>query len=138
VVECDEIWSFVQNKDEKQWVWLAKDRDSQYIVGVYIGSRGIEGAQGLWNSLPLEYKKNALCYTDFWEPYKSVFPNHHPVGKESGQTNHIERFNCTLRQRIPRLTRKTLSFSKSLKNHIGAIWYFIQNYNYEISMQAFA
>lgn len=25
--------------------------------------------------------------------------------------------------------RKTLSFSKSLENHIGAIWYFIHNYN---------
>jgi len=34
------------------------------------------------------------------------------VGKESGQTNHIERLNNTLRQRISRLVRKTLSFSK--------------------------
>ena len=27
------------------------------------------------------------------------------------------------------LVRKTLSFSKSLKNHIGAIWYFVHYYN---------
>ena len=52
-----------------------------------------------------------------------------PVGKESGQTNHIERFNCTLRQRVSRLVRKTLSFSKKLENHIGAIWFFIHHYN---------
>ena len=39
------------------------------------------------------------------------------------------RFNCTMRQRIARLVRKTLSFSKKLENHIGAIWLFIHHYN---------
>ena len=46
---------------------------------------------------------------------------HRAFGKESGQTNHIERFNCTLGERISPLVRKTLSFSKKLENHIGAI-----------------
>ncbi|MGZ8215805.1 IS1 family transposase, partial [Methylomagnum sp.] len=46
---------------------------------------------------------------------------------DSGQTSHIERFNNTLRQRVARLARQTLSFSKSLENHIGAIWYFIHH-----------
>ncbi|WP_255354199.1 IS1 family transposase, partial [Candidatus Protochlamydia phocaeensis] len=46
---------------------------------------------------------------------------HRPVGKESGKTSYIERFNCTLRQRVARLVRKTLSFSKKLANHIGMI-----------------
>jgi hypothetical protein len=44
-------------------------------------------------------------------------------------TSYIERFNCTLRQRVSRLVRKTLSFSKKLENHIGAIWYFVHYYN---------
>jgi IS1 family transposase len=42
---------------------------------------------------------------------------HQPVGKESGLTSYIERLNNTLRQRISRLVRKTLSFSKKLENH---------------------
>ena len=42
------------------------------------------------------------------------FKRHRPVGKESGKTSHIERLNNTLRQRISRLVRKTLSFSKKL------------------------
>ncbi len=29
--------------------------------------------------------------------------------------------NCTMRQRVSRLVHKTLSFSKKLENHIGAI-----------------
>jgi IS1 family transposase len=41
--------------------------------------------------------------------------------KLARKTNHIERFNNTLRQRVARLVRDTLSFSKTLANHIGAM-----------------
>jgi IS1 family transposase len=111
-------------------VWLAKDRQSKEIVGVHIGSRDDEGAIGLWQSLPDCYLE-ATTYTDYWEAYTAIFYDNklHQVGKESGQTNHIERFNNTLRQRASRLVRQTLSFSKKLENHIGAIWYFIHHYN---------
>jgi insertion element IS1 protein InsB len=44
-------------------------------------------------------------------------------------TNHIERFNNTLRQRGSRLVRGTLAFSKKVEHHIGAIRYFISSYN---------
>jgi len=26
-IECDEAWSFVGNKNNKQWIWLALDKD---------------------------------------------------------------------------------------------------------------
>jgi insertion element IS1 protein InsB len=51
------------------------------------------------------------------------------VGKETGKTSYIEPFNNTLRQRVGRLVRKTLSFSKKLSNHIGVVWYFVHHYN---------
>ncbi len=130
-IECDEMWSFVQNKGNKQWIWLALDVTSKEIVGVYVGARDQIGAQGLWDSLPPVYRQCAVAYTDFWAAYAAILPaqRHRAVGKETGKTNHIERFNCTLRQRISRLVRKTLSFSKKLANHIGAIWYFVHYYN---------
>lgn len=130
-IECDELWSFVQNKANKRWVWLAIDRDTREIVGVCIGSRGIESAKALWNSLPAVYRQCAVSYTDFWDAYAASLPSerHCAVGKETGQTNRIERLNCTLRQRISRLVRKTLSFSKKIANHIGAIWHFVHHYN---------
>ena len=130
-VECDELWSFVDNKNNKQWVWLAIDRDTREIVGAYIGDRSEEAARELWKSLPPVYRQCAVCYSDFWSAYACVLPSkrHKPVGKESGQTNHIERLNNTFRQRISRLVRQSLSFSKKLENHIGAIWYFIHHYN---------
>ena len=119
------------HKGHKQWVWLALDRESRHIVGVHIGDRSRQGARALWHSLPPLYRQGAVSYTDFWEVYATIFPNnrHRAVGKEIGQTSHIERFNCALRQRVSRLVRKTLSFSKKLENHIGAIWYFIHHYN---------
>ncbi len=111
------MWSFVKNKKNKQWIWLTIDRKAREIVGIDIGSRGFIGALALWKSLPPVYRQCAVCYSDMWEPYKKVFPSkkHKAVGKETGQTNHIERFNNTMRQRVSRLVRKTLSFSKKLK-----------------------
>ena len=130
-IQCDELWSFVGNKDNKQWVWLAQDQKTREIVGAYVGSRDEKGARGLWKSLPPVYRQCAVAYTDFWSAYGKIFPSkrHKPVGKETGKTSYIERFNCTLRQRVSRLVRKTLSFSKKIENHIGAIWYFIHHYN---------
>lgn len=63
--------------------------------------------------------------------YKGVIPagQYRAVTKNARKTNHIELFNNTLRQRVSRLVRETLSFSKTLANHIGAIKYFICHYN---------
>jgi insertion element IS1 protein InsB len=135
-VECDEMWSFVRNKDDKQWIWLAIDRDTREIIGVHVGDRSRVGAQSLWNTLPPIYRQCAVCYTDFWDAYKTVIPvkRHKAVGKETGLTNHIERFNNTMRQRISRLVRDTLSFSKKIENHIGAIWNFIHHYNASLAL----
>ena len=85
-------------------------------------------------SLPSVYRQCAVCYTDFWSAYEGIFPfkRHKPVGKASGKTSYIERFNCTMRQRIFRLVRKTLSFSKKIENLIGAIWNFVHHYNSQI------
>ncbi len=110
---------------------LALDIETKEIVGVYIGNRSHNGASRLWRSLPALYRQCTMCYTDFLYAYDQIFPEsrHRNVSKTSGKTNGIERFNCTLRQRVSRLVRKTLSFSKKLANHIGASWYFINHYN---------
>ncbi len=55
-IECDEAWSFVASKNNKKWIWLALDKKTREIVGVYIGDRSEDGARGLWNSLPPVYR----------------------------------------------------------------------------------
>jgi len=64
----------VNCKENEVYIWLAIDRDTRQILGVYFGDRSRKSAQELWNSLPEEYKKNGTFYTDFWESYKKVIP----------------------------------------------------------------
>ena len=133
-VEADELWSFVQEKKTKQWVWLAFDRDSRQIIAFYVGDRSRKSAQKLWGRIPAVYRQQATFSTDGWEAYQGVIPTaqHDVCDKKSGRTSGVERFNCTLRQRCSRLVRKTLSFSKKLANHIGTIKYFLCHYNQEV------
>ncbi|MCH8505889.1 MAG: hypothetical protein LAT50_16440 [Ectothiorhodospiraceae bacterium] len=35
-MQCDELWSFVDHKGNKQWVWLALDAETREIIGAYI------------------------------------------------------------------------------------------------------
>ena len=130
-VQMDELWSFVDDKGNEQWVWLALDAQTREIVGVHVGDRSAVSAQALWNSMPPVYRQCAVIYSDHWSAYGAVLPKkrHRSVDKDSGFTSYIERFNCTLRQRVSRLVRKCLSFSKKLDNHIAAIWNFVHHYN---------
>ncbi len=73
--QCDELWSFVDHKGNKQWIWLALDAKTREIVGVYIGARDSTAASQLWKSLPPIYRQCAGAYTDFWAAYSKVLPS---------------------------------------------------------------
>ena len=72
-----------------------------------------------------------MNYSDFYAIYEKVLQNaqHQSVGKDTGQTNHMERWNNTLRQGICRFVRRTLSFSKSEIMYERYLKFFIHNYN---------
>jgi insertion element IS1 protein InsB len=107
--ELDELWNFVGKKANRHWVWIAMDTTTRQVL----------------------YRKHAVFYTDHYAAYTGVIPSaqHRAISKLARKTNHVERFNCTLRQRVSGLVRATLSFSKKLSYHIGAIKYFICDYN---------
>jgi insertion element IS1 protein InsB len=129
--EADEMWSFVEKKANKQWLWIAMDATTRQIIAFHVGDRSRDSAKELWAKIPEVYREQATFHTDQYEAYKGVIPadRHKAITKKARKTNHIERFNNTLRQRVSRLVRETLSFSKKLANHIGAIKYFICHYN---------
>lgn len=129
------MWSFVGKKSNKQWIWLAMNTANRQIIGLHVGSRDAKAAQKLWDSIPKIFKEHGTFFTDYWEAYRAIIPvkQHIALGKDSGFTNHQERFNLTLRHRISRLVRKNLAFSKKQKNHVGAIKYFICDYNLKIA-----
>ena len=125
--EVDELWSFVGKKANRQWVWIAMDADTRQSIAFHVGDRSRQSAEALWGKIPTGYQEQATFSTDGYEAYKSVIPSvqHRAIPKLARQTNHVERFHCTLRQRVSRLVRATLSFSKDLANPIGAIKSFI-------------
>lgn len=130
-LQVDEMWSFVQKKDQQVWLWLALNPVNRQIVAFHVGGRSGADAHLLYEKIPAVFKSTAGFFSDYWPAYLQAFAQEHHfgVGKESGLTAYIERFNCTIRQRASRLVRKALSFSKSFENHVGAIKYFICNYN---------
>jgi IS1 family transposase len=130
-VEADEMASYVQNKTNKQWIGLAMDARTRQIIVFHVGDRSRQSARKLWGKIPRAYRQQATFYTDQYVVYEGVIPaaQHRAISKKARKTNHIERFNNTLRQRVSRLVRSALSFSKKLDNHIGAIQHFICHYN---------
>ena len=129
--EAAEMWSFVTKKANKQWIWIAMDATTRQVIAFHVGNRSRDSAKELWAKVPLVYQEQATFHTAQYDAYTGVIPagRHKAITKKARKTNHLERFNDTLRQHVSRLVCETLSFSKKLANHIGAIKYFICHYN---------
>lgn len=133
-LELDELWSFVHDKKNQCWVWIALCAITKQVVAFVAGDRSAKTCRALWREVPWRYKQ-AKCYSDLWEAYSSVIPSgqHEAVGKESGLTNHVERWINTLRQRLGQFVRRTLGFSKSWVLHVARLKLFVHRYNLEIA-----
>ncbi len=133
MLELDELWSFVDSKANKRWVWIALARDTRQVVAYAIGDRSGRTCRRLWERIPESYKRGR-SYSDLWEAYQGVIPEerHEAVGKESGELAHVERWNNTLRQCLARFVRRTLSFSKSDEMNEVCLKLFLHRYNMEI------
>jgi insertion element IS1 protein InsB len=130
VLELDELWSFVLKRKNQVWIWIALCRKTRQVVARAIGDRNEKTCQELWDNVPDEYRKGH-CFADFWKAYQAVIPEEQltQVGKETGETAHIERWNCTLRQRLGRFVRETFSFSKTMPMHVLCLDLFLHRYN---------
>ena len=130
IIEFDELCSFCQKKKNKQWIWAALSRNTRQIIAYVIGDRSELTFKRLIRKIPIEYLK-CQSFSDYWKSYAILKTkgNHQQVGKERGQTNHIERYWATLRARIPRYVRKSLSFSRKLRYHHLVTKLFIIDYN---------
>lgn len=112
--ELDELWSFVQNKENQRWLWLAIDHNTRAVLAFTFGRRKDKVFKEL--KALLEPFDINMFYTDDWGSYeRNITPEKHTVGKDNTQA--IERKNLTLRTRIKRLCRKTICFSKCAVMH---------------------
>ena len=108
----DEMWSFVGNKGNQRWLWLAIDHKTRKVVAFVFGRR----RETVFKKLKKLLKPFGIrrYYTDGLACYAKHLTNH-TVGKTN--TQRIERKNLTLRTRAKRLARKTICFSKSVYMH---------------------
>ena len=129
-LELDELWSFAASKANARWVWIALCRLTRQIVAYFVGDRSADSARALRERIPPEYRCRATR-SDFWLAYDEVFPRrtHRLCNKGEGETCYVERWNCTLRQRLGRFVRKTLSFSKCNRMHELTLRLFIHHHN---------
>jgi insertion element IS1 protein InsB len=112
VLEADELFTFLSMKANEIRIRIILCRRTGQIVSFFIGDGSMDACKRLWRKLPYGYH-HCLSFSDLWKAYNCVPQStHHKVGKQSGETNHVERLNNTLRQRISRIVRKCLSFSK--------------------------
>ena len=101
------------------------------IVAFGVGDWSEATCQRLW-----EAYRSCVSSSDGWSAYAAVFPaaTHRCVAKGSGELSHLERWHATVRPRLSRYVRKTLSFSKSLELHELVTRWFIVEYNQSLSL----
>jgi insertion element IS1 protein InsB len=129
--ELDEMWSFVQSKENQRWLWWAIDHATGEVLA-YVLSDHKDTAFIELKKL-LEPFGVSHYYTDGWGAYqRHLETEKHSVGKRN--TQKIERKHLTLRTRIKRLARKTICFSKSVLMHDVVIGLFINRMEFGLSM----
>lgn len=130
--QIDEMWSFVQNKKDKAWIWVLYYPANRQVVHFHIGRRDKDAFQALWNQIPADWKRYCDFETDQWAAFKTAIdPDQHYDTK--ALTYWIESFFGRVRARTARLVRKSRSFSKSRKNYLAAIKYFFWKSNLEMA-----
>src|SRR5262249_54275625 len=117
--ELDEFWSFVGHKANRQWIWIVMDASTRQVIAFHVGDRSTQSATALWEKIPTIYQKQAMFFTDQYAVYTGVLPSarHRAISKLARKTNHVERFNCTLRQRVSRLARSVVLLQEPRQCH---------------------
>ncbi len=135
LLEADELFTFVQVQARQIRLWLVWCRRTRQILSFFLGDGSMDSCQRMWRKLPYEYLR-CHSFSDGWRAYHCVpAATHQLVSKDTGETAHIERLNNTFRQRLSRLVRRTLSFSKqeyrlNLHLKLFAVHYNLQCINY--------
>jgi len=119
VLEVDEFWTYVGNKNTKVWLIYAYHRLTGEIVAWVFGKRDYKTSKKLRDKITKLGLTFSSIVTDSWDSFAKVFKSdNHIIGKK--HTIGIEGNNCRLRHRIRRAVRKTCCFSKIMLNHIKA------------------
>jgi len=108
------MWRFVGARATARWLWHALDHHTRRVLAYVVGTRKDA------TFLELRSLLTPFGVTHYYTDKAGVYRRHlppaqHTVGKLGMQK--IEHKHLTLQTRLKRLTRKTLSFSRSCVMH---------------------
>jgi len=100
--ELDELWSYVGQKENRQWAWITMDATTRQVIASHVVDRSSQSAQAWWEKVPTRDQEHATFSTDQYIVYAGIIPSAQPrtISKPARTTNHEERFNCTVRQPV--------------------------------------
>ena len=110
IYEVDELCTYIKKKSRQIWVVYALDRTTKAVVSFTVGTRTSATLNTVTKTLL--YAKAKAIHTDRLKQYATLIPSNIHHKKQFG-TNHIERYNLSLRTHLKRLTRRSICFSKS-------------------------
>lgn len=127
-VIIDEMYSFVQNKGKKCWIFYVYAPETKEILAYTMGKRTKKQLQYLMLKVKeLKITIDWYC-TDGLKSFVEVLPYYqHLIGKKFTQA--IEGTNNLIRQRLHILHRRTAGFSKKLRFQYSIFKIFIFNLN---------
>lgn len=133
------------------YLWLAIDVHSRLIISYLVGKRTAESAQAFLADVRGRVINRPQITTDAFTAYEDAVEaafgtevDYVMMNKKAGgypvqigqpdltqvTTNHVERFNLTVRTHLRRHTRRTNGHSKKLKPHQDAIALLVTYYNF--------
>ncbi len=112
-IQIDEMYSFVQKKDKKVWIFYAYAPETKEILAFTMGKRNIRQVEYLMIKLKvLGIRIDNWC-TDSFKGFITVLrAKNHLIGKE--YTKAIEGRNTDIRAKLARFQRRSTKFSKKL------------------------
>jgi len=133
------------------YLWVAIDAQSKLIISYLVGKRTGEDARAFLADVRGRVINRPQITTDAFKAYEEAVDaafggdvDYVMMNKQAGgypiqrgrpdmdqvTTNHVERFNLTVRTQLRRHTRRTSGHSKKLDRHQAAIALLIAFYNY--------
>lgn len=124
ICEMDELYTYVGNKQNSVWIWVALDRASRWCLEILIGDRTHLDLWFLFQQIG--HIPVGRYASDYLRAYENIIPRElHLQGKK--YTSMVENFNSRLRHYLARFHRRTKCYSKSIemmKHHIRLFIYY--------------
>ena len=127
IVMIDEMWHFVDGKNNKVWLWRAIDGKTRRTLAWVIGKRDKQALKQL-----IDIVDDGKCFfvTDEYAPYFEQLPEErHFYGKDL--TIPIEQSNSDIRHWLARFVRKSKCTSRSVASLTASIslMHYVQDFN---------